>query len=148
MSYNEKLYGHLRKHRKELRRMSEFTSKIKLKRYDYDKDSIHGIIDIHTESGYCASFRTIENREKKINEGVYNMYYGHSPRFNRDLWSIDVNGRPGIRFHVANWARDLRGCVGIGLYRKDDMVYHSARALELMGGMLKIDKQYKIIIDG
>lgn len=35
-----------------------------------------------------------------------------SPHFNKITWEVfDVDPRTGIRFHTANYTRDLRGCV-------------------------------------
>ena len=37
-----------------------------------------------------------------------------SPRFKKKLYYIEAEGRVGCRFHVANFASELEGCIGMG----------------------------------
>jgi hypothetical protein len=68
---------------------------------------------------YC---RTIElawldnkNDISCVPTGKYTMVWEHSPKFNRNLWELkNVPGRSEIKFHVANFARNLNGCIGVG----------------------------------
>ena len=47
--------------------------------------------------------------------GVYRVAWTFSPHFGRFTYQVlDVPGRSGIRLHVANWPRNLLGCVGLG----------------------------------
>ena len=46
---------------------------------------------------------------------IYVVQWTWSPHFNRMMYQVmDVPGRSGIRWHVANWARNLKGCIGPG----------------------------------
>lgn len=46
---------------------------------------------------------------------VYIVRWTYSPHFGRMMYEVtDVPGRSGIRWHVANWARNLKGCIGPG----------------------------------
>lgn len=43
-----------------------------------------------------------------------------SPRFKKDMWLLlDVPGRDGIRIHSANYARELNGCIALGMSKSD-----------------------------
>lgn len=47
--------------------------------------------------------------------GDYTMVRVNSPKFGPDTWEVaDVPGRTHVLFHVANWAKDLQGCIGLG----------------------------------
>ena len=47
--------------------------------------------------------------------GVYPVIWTWSPRFERMMYLVtQVPGRSGIRLHVANWPRNLEGCIGPG----------------------------------
>ena len=46
---------------------------------------------------------------------IYIVRWTYSPHFGRMMYEVmDVPGRSGIRWHVANWARNLKGCIGPG----------------------------------
>lgn len=48
-----------------------------------------------------------------------------------DVWEITkVPGRSKILIHIANYWHDVRGCVGPGLSRGEDEVWHSGDAMD------------------
>ena len=50
-----------------------------------------------------------------VPEGTYPLKKEYSPRFNEDLWELyDVPGRSECKFHVANYWRQLNGCIALG----------------------------------
>lgn len=49
-----------------------------------------------------------------IPEGTYPMLRTDSPRFGPNMWEITVPGRTHILIHVANTAKDIKGCIGLG----------------------------------
>ena len=54
--------------------------------------------------------------ESCIPVGEYTCVYEFSPRFERKLWEIyGVEGRSECKFHVANYYRQLNGCIALGL---------------------------------
>jgi hypothetical protein len=44
-------------------------------------------------------------------------------------WRIEVVGRSGVEFHVANKASELKGCIGPGLSASNYRVNHSEKAM-------------------
>ena len=47
---------------------------------------------------------------------IYVVRWTWSPKFGRFTWQVmDVPERTGIRWHRANFARDVQGCIGPGL---------------------------------
>ena len=56
--------------------------------------------------------------ETAIPRGRYRVIIDFSPRFQRTtLHLLDVPGFVGIRVHGANFAKDVEGCIGVGLVR-------------------------------
>ena len=50
-----------------------------------------------------------------IPPGVYDVKWTYSPLFKRFTYEVlNVPNRDGIRFHVANFIKDLLGCIGLG----------------------------------
>ena len=50
-----------------------------------------------------------------VPEGIYPLRYEYSPRFKQDLWELyNVPGRSECKFHAANFARQLNGCIALG----------------------------------
>ena len=67
------------------------------------------------------SFATIEppfNANKKsisaIRKGTYNASKIVSPKFGNAIWIQNVAGRSEILIHVLNFARQSKGCIGVG----------------------------------
>lgn len=55
-----------------------------------------------------------------IPEGVYELVLEYSPRFKQNLWEIKgVPNRSECKFHAANYARQLNGCIALGEKRID-----------------------------
>src|SRR5690606_5879157 len=53
-------------------------------------------------------------------EGTYDLVLEYSPRFKKDLWELyGVPNRKEIKFHNANYWRELEGCIALGLQFKD-----------------------------
>jgi hypothetical protein len=51
-----------------------------------------------------------------IPTGEYHCVFEYSPAFDEMLWEIyGVEGRSECKFHVANYYRQLKGCVSLGL---------------------------------
>ncbi len=56
-----------------------------------------------------------QNDVSCIPAGRYPLVWEHSPKFNRNLWELkQVPNRAEIKFHVANYHRELNGCIGVG----------------------------------
>lgn len=54
-----------------------------------------------------------------ILEGEYTVVLHDSPKFGLCFWIQGVPGRTGILFHVANFVRELLGCIAPGFIHKD-----------------------------
>ena len=86
-----------------------------------------------------------------IPEGEYIVEETYSPRFKKQMWEVlNVKDRSGIRMHVANYSRELEGCISLGLYATDldgdgvIDVAHSKKAFDIARGAL--GKKFKLII--
>lgn len=61
-----------------------------------------------------------KKRVSCIPEGEYPVVLEHSNRFRKELWEIyEVPNRSECKFHAANYARQLNGCIALGIKRKD-----------------------------
>lgn len=54
-----------------------------------------------------------------IPEGRYKVVRRWSKKYKQHFWIKDVPGRDLILIHVANYTRDLLGCIGVGKTHKD-----------------------------
>ena len=82
-----------------------------------------------------------------IPAGVYTVKRHDSPSKGR-CWSVpDVEGRTHILIHVANWATDVLGCIGVGMgvNLEDDMVTGSRKALDDMLDALPDEWELEIV---
>jgi hypothetical protein len=65
---------------------------------------------------------TLENASKAIPCGLYALQNSKSPKFKRELPLLFNSGVPasrGIRIHRGNTYKDSKGCVLVGMCRKD-----------------------------
>ena len=131
---------------KKEKRLLNVENKITLLRKEESYDTIHGVLNISCSNGNAASFNTIENREKAIDKGKYNLYYGYSPKFDCNLWSLHTIDRSGIRIHWANRGSELSGCIAVGLYRYYDYIAESKKAIEILHKVLDKNRLYEIKI--
>lgn len=82
-------------------------------------------------------FATLEPSRPVIPQGDYLITFTYSPRFSEKIPYKDYNGVPlvngvkghdGIRIHVGNYASDTSGCILVGIYGDNTMVYKSRAA--------------------
>lgn len=60
---------------------------------------------------------TLENADKLIPCGMYNVEVNNSPKFKRDLpliFNINNPASRGLRLHAGNYPEDSAGCVLVG----------------------------------
>lgn len=96
-----------------------------------------GIIGTLTIPDSLEEF-TVENLEKSIPAGLYNVTIDRSPRLHMYTPHIHVPARDdvanlgdaGIRIHPANWPKQLEGCIAVGLKAEADAVDNSKKAFE------------------
>lgn len=63
---------------------------------------------------------TLENADKAIPEGVYNIENSKSPKFKRELplvYNKTVKASRGVRIHVGNTVASSSGCILVGMGR-------------------------------
>lgn len=120
--------------------------KLTLYRNDNTKSNLFGTFNIYLKNGNAASFTTVENPDKKIKEGTYPLYYCYSPKFDTNLWSLHTIDRTGIRIHSANYGTQLSGCISLGLFRSNEQIYQSKKAINILHTILDKHKTYQIEI--
>lgn len=65
-------------------------------------------------------WRDNESRVSCVPSGAYECVLEYSPRFDKELWELkDVPNRSECKFHAANYARQLNGCIALGKARVD-----------------------------
>lgn len=91
-------------------------------RRSYEVKQTLGTLLLLDESKTLFSCRTLElpwlNNQQDIScipAGRYPLVWEYSSKFNRRLWELkQVPNRSEIKFHVANYHRELNGCIGVG----------------------------------
>jgi len=106
-----------------------------------NQNSLFGTLEVITQNHGTFKFSTVENYEKQIKAGKYNVVYTLSPKFDRKTLEITgVQSRRGIRIHPANRGCDVTGCVGIGLYTEEKeipiQIFYSRTSTETLEAML------------
>ena len=94
-----------------------------LKRFRYEQDATLGVLIVFDDAhNVIFSCKTIEppwrNNARGVScvpAGEYDLLLEYSAKFQMKLWELKgVPGRSECKFHVANFARQLEGCVGVG----------------------------------
>jgi len=106
-----------------------------------NQNSLFGTLDVISQNHGTLKFSTVENYEKKIKDGKYNVVYTLSPKFDRKTLEISgVQHRRGIRIHPANRGCDVTGCIGIGTYIQNDeipvQIFYSRTSGEILEALL------------
>ena len=90
---------------------------------------------------------TLENKDKLIPCGEYNLNVSKSQKFGRMLplvYNDEVPMRRGIRIHVGNSVKDTEGCILVGFGRNEDCLVNSRNAESVVTGLAANDA--KLII--
>jgi len=78
--------------------------------------------------------------------GNYQVILSHSPHLGYTTPELlNVPGREDIRIHIANWPKDVLGCIAVGAIRGQDFVGNSRLAFD--GLMAKLVEPIVIAID-
>jgi hypothetical protein len=104
-------------------------------------NSLFGILIIKTVNHGTLKFSTVENTNKAIQEGTYDMRWSLSPKFKtKTLEIMGVPNRHGLRIHPANRGYDVEGCIGIGIYNETDsipvQIWNSRHSTEIVESLL------------
>lgn len=92
-------------------------------------DGIFGTLTIDKNPFTCV---TLENLDKSIPAGIYDLNFTYSPHFNRTMPHLLVSSRDlaaggdaGIRIHWANFPAQLEGCIAVGTAVDGDSIDES-----------------------
>jgi hypothetical protein len=104
-------------------------------------NSLFGILIIKTVNHGTLKFSTVENTNKAIQEGTYDMRWSLSPKFKtKTLEIMGVPNRHGIRIHAANRGYDVEGCIGVGIYNENNsipvQIWNSRQSTEIVESLL------------
>ena len=97
---------------------------INLERFCYHPNATLGVIEVDSERFYTVERPWLDNKPNVscIPVGTYEMGWRESPRFG-ETWHVkDVPDRTHILIHVANFSRDVQGCIGLGMSLMGDTV--------------------------
>ena len=92
--------------------------KVKLIRYDEDKDGTFGVLLIDGKA-FCSTLEPVD-RDNRANvscipgDAIYKCEAVESPRYGKTFEVVDVPGRSHILFHAGNFAKDTKGCILLG----------------------------------
>lgn len=96
------------------------------------EDGIFGVLTLDWTPPNPFTCVTLENLQKSIPAGLYEVDFNYSPHFNRVMPHILVPGRDalaggdaGIRFHWANFPAQLEGCIALGTNVDGDSIDQS-----------------------
>lgn len=65
----------------------------------------------------CGTYFTIENFDKMLPDGTYEVKITYSPKFKRDVPIVCSDKVPesrGIRIHEGNFVQNTKGCILVG----------------------------------
>jgi|SRR5215831_8121482 len=108
-----------------------------------DPNALHGIMLLDGEF-FCF---TMENYVKKIPSGIYDCEIYNSPRHHMEVILLkDVPNRSMIEIHIANFPKELEGCIAPGEFRGQGMVMNSKVTFDKL--MQTVDRNdIKIMIE-
>lgn len=116
-------------------------------------DGIFGTMTLNVTPFKCV---TLENLDKSIPAGTYDLDFTYSPHFNRIMPHIIVpsrdalaGGDAGIRIHWANFPAQLDGCIAVGTAVDGDSIDESLIPFNQLWAILGQQKGIKInVLDG
>lgn len=120
-----------------------------VQRKSKSKDGIFGVLTLDWNPFTCV---TLENLEKAIPSGIYDLDFNYSPHFNRIMPHIRVpvrdasaGGDAGIRIHWANFPTQLEGCIAVGTSVDGDSIDESLLPFNRLYSIL--NQQHGIRVD-
>lgn len=113
-------------------------------------DGIFGTMQLDWNPFTCV---TLENLNKEIPVGIYDLNFTYSPHFNRVMPHIIVpsrdaaaGGDAGIRIHWANFPAQLEGCIAVGTAVDGDSIDESLVPFNQLYGILNMQAGITISI--
>ena len=116
-------------------------------RFDYSKNHTKSIIFVNDQF-FCFGMEpenkfnnTIKGQRDLIPEGTYPIILSKSPKFKRILPEIlNVPNNSGIRIHAGNFPSDTSGCLILGAYFGDNILFNSKKKVD---EFIKILKEFE-----
>ena len=99
-------------------------TEIRLDRFCYHPNGTLGVIDLEGERFWSIERPWLDNAPNIscIPTGTYGLGWRVSPRFG-ETWHVkDVPDRTHILIHVANYSKDVQGCIGLGTSLMGDTI--------------------------
>lgn len=116
--------------------------------------SIDGIFGVMTLDWSAFTCVTLENLDKEIPAGIYDLNFTYSPHFNRVMPHIIVpsrdilaGGDAGIRIHWANFPAQLDGCIAVGTHVDGDSIDESLVPFNQLFHILNLQAGIKITVN-
>lgn len=78
---------------------------------------------------------TARGKDRRIPEGIYDVFWHHSARFNRVLpvlYNEKVPKDRYIEIHSGNYPKHTEGCILVGKWATDEGVFESVKTLEAL----------------
>ena len=99
-----------------------------------------------------ASFWTIENSAKPIPEGLHPCVKDYYHRGDYPTFEINVEDRDRLRFHAANYASELEGCIAPGKDRGETedgklAVWNSKKAFNEFWDLVQDEDNFLLMIE-
>lgn len=124
--------------------------RLQLKRYAYAPGATLGRLVIGDDTYYTIERPWRDNRpfDSCIPQGAYLCRRYSSAKYPDTFEVCDVPGRTHILFHVANWAHDVEGCIGVGLdqMENDFGVTQSRIAFDQFKNALRDVDEFEILV--
>ena len=124
---------------------------ITMTRYALFDDRVLGVMQYEGETFYTIERPWEGNTpfESCIPTGYYKLQRVDSPKFGPQMWEVcDVPNRTHILIHVANYSRDVVGCIGLGssVFPHLEGVSNSRRAIQKFYELTKGLTEEELII--
>ena len=97
---------------------------VSLERFCYHPTGTLGVVKVDSETFYSIERPWLDNEANVscIPEGTYEMAWRLSPRFGWTWHVKNVSERIHILINVANFPKDVQGCIGLGSSLMGDKV--------------------------
>ena len=120
-----------------------------LERFCYHPKGTLGVIKFAGDTFYTIERPWLDNAANVscIPEGTYGVRWRESPKFGFTWELKDVPARTYILMHVANYSKDVQGCIGLGTTLMGDTIAvgNSRVAIERFEALTK-DIQWQMVI--
>jgi|TARA_B110000908_G_scaffold117875_1_gene138185 hypothetical protein len=120
-----------------------------LERFCYHPKGTLGVIKFAGETFYSVERPWLDNEPNVscVPEGTYDVHWRESPKFGHTWELKDVENRTYILMHVANFPKDVQGCIGLGTSLMGDTVGvgDSRNAMKMFNALTK-DIEWRIVI--